>query len=129
MKKHFFWLFLSIASFSCHELLAQSLVVKADSGSIDGADYKILFPANWKGKLVMYTHGYEVRGIVQKFSKGPYFSSSVNPFLEKGFAVAASDYSGQGFAYEQGVNETEALRKYVQMLAPAIDAPKALRQL
>ena len=113
MKKHFFWLFLFTASFYTHDLLAQKLAVKIDSGRIDGADYEILFPANWKGKLVMYAHGYEVKGIVQEFSKGPFFLGSVNPFLEKGFAVAASDYSSQCFAYEQGVNETEALRKYV----------------
>jgi pimeloyl-ACP methyl ester carboxylesterase len=112
MKKHFLLFFLVFVVFRSTNLTAQNLVAKTDSGSINGADYRILFPANWKGKLVMYAHGYEVKGIVQQFSKGPFFQGSVTPFLEKGFAVAASDYSTQGFAYVQGVNETEALRKY-----------------
>lgn len=112
MKKHFFLLVVFLAAFLFQDLWAQNAVMKIDSGQINGADYKILFPENWKGKLVMYAHGYEVKGIVQKFSKGPFFLSSLTPFLERGFAVAASDYSSQGFAYVQGVNETEALRNY-----------------
>jgi hypothetical protein len=96
MKKQFLLLHVLLAIFWMQSLLAQNLVVKTDSGSINGADYRILFPANWKGKLVMYAHGYEVKGIVEKFSKGPFFLSSLTPFLERGFAVAASDYSSQG---------------------------------
>jgi len=56
----------------CLQSLVAQLITKTDSGSISGADFKILFPANWKGKLVMYAHGYQVKGIVQKFSKGPF---------------------------------------------------------
>jgi pimeloyl-ACP methyl ester carboxylesterase len=36
----------------------------------------------------------------------------VKPFLERGFAVAASDYAVQGYAIPEGVEDTEALRKY-----------------
>jgi len=53
--------------FCLQSLVAQNLIAKTDAGSISGADFKILFPANWKGKPVMYAHGYEVKGIVQKF--------------------------------------------------------------
>lgn len=112
MKKRFLLPIVFFTAACMQNLLAQNLIAKADSGSINGAEYRILFPANWKGKLVMYAHGYEVKGLVQKFSKGPFFLSSLTPFLERGFAIAASDYSTQGFAYVEGVNETEALRKY-----------------
>ena len=36
----------------------------------------------------------------------------MSTFLERGFGVAASDYSVQGFAFAQGVKETEELRQY-----------------
>ncbi|MBN8825889.1 MULTISPECIES: alpha/beta hydrolase [unclassified Spirosoma] len=90
---------------------AQSLVAKIDSGRIDGARYVILFPQNWKGKLVMYAHGYEFMGARPLQSQNPGFSNNMKPFLERGFAVAASDYQYQGFALPQGVDDTEALRK------------------
>ena len=67
MKKRFLLPIVLLTATYMQNLFAQNLVTKVDSGSINGADYKILFPANWKGKLVMYAHGYEVKGIVQKF--------------------------------------------------------------
>ncbi|WP_080060165.1 alpha/beta hydrolase family protein [Spirosoma aerolatum] len=89
---------------------AQNLVAKVDSGRIDGARYVILFPQNWKGKLVMYAHGYEFMGARPLQSQNPGFANAMKPFLERGFAVAASDYQYQGFALPQGVDDTEALR-------------------
>ena len=61
----------------CLQSLVAQLITKTDSGSISGADFKMLFPANWKGKPVMYAHGYQVKGIVQKFSKGPFLKSAI----------------------------------------------------
>jgi len=91
---------------------SQDLVAKTDTGAIKGAGYKILFPQNWKGKLVMYAHGYEFVGSLPRQSKNPQFIATVKPFLERGFAVAASDYSVQGYAIPEGVENTEALRRY-----------------
>lgn len=90
---------------------AQNLVAKKDTGRIKDAAYQILFPANWKGKLVMYAHGYQNVGFPNQ-SSNPNFANEMKPFLERGFAVAASDYSVQGFAMVQGIKETEALRLY-----------------
>lgn len=87
-------------------------ISKTDTGIINGASYKILFPENWKGKLVMYAHGYEFMGSQPRQSNNPEFNERMKPFLDRGFAVAASDYSKQGFAMVEGVNETEALRQY-----------------
>lgn len=86
-------------------------IARIDSGNINGARYRILFPPDWKGKLVMYAHGYEFNGSPLQ-SKSPQFLKSMSPFLERGFAVAASDYQFQGLALAQGVDDTEALRKY-----------------
>ncbi len=94
-------------------LLAQNLVANVDTGQINGAKYRILFPQNWKGKLVMYAHGYEFMGAKPAQSQNPAFLTNMKPFLERGFAVAASDYQYQGFALAQGVDDTERLRQYV----------------
>jgi len=109
MKKN---LLLSIIILVSYPTIAQSLIAKIDTGSIDGAAYKILFPQNWQGKLVMYAHGYGFMGSQPRQSASPMFNESMKPFLERGFAVAASDYAFQGFALPQGVDDTEALRKY-----------------
>lgn len=92
--------------------LAQGPVARVDSGSINGAAYRILFPENWKGKLVMYAHGYEFMGAKPRQSQNPQFLNSMRPFLDRGFAVAASDYRAQGFVMPEGVDDTEALRQY-----------------
>ncbi|MCU0470854.1 MAG: alpha/beta hydrolase [Arcicella sp.] len=92
-------------------LFAQN-IAKTDSGTINGAKYRIIFPENWKGKLVMYAHGYEFMGSKPLQSQNPEWLKRMNPFLERGFAVAASDYAFQGFALPQGVDDTEALRQY-----------------
>jgi pimeloyl-ACP methyl ester carboxylesterase len=104
MKKTFFLILISFSVF------AQN-VAKIDTGAINGANYRILFPENWKGKLVMYAHGYEFMGSPRQ-SKNPDFIKRMSTFLERGFAVAASDYQFQGFALPQGVDDTESLRDY-----------------
>ena len=86
-------------------------IAKIDSGLINGAAYRIIFPENWKGKLVMYAHGYEFMGSPLQ-SKNPEWISRMKPFTDRGFAVAASDYRNQGLALVQGVDDTEALRQY-----------------
>ncbi len=106
MKK----LFLLCALISPMMLRAQ-LAAKTDTGTIKNAHYRIVFPENWNKKLVMYAHGYEFMGSPAQ-SKNPEWIKRMAPFLERGFAVAASDYAIQGFALPQGVDDTENLRKY-----------------
>jgi pimeloyl-ACP methyl ester carboxylesterase len=90
---------------------AQQTVAKIDTGALDGVHYKIIFPTNWKGKLVMYAHGREFIGGVP-MSKNPDWVKRMTPFWERGYAVAASDYRKQGFALVEGVDDTETLRAY-----------------
>jgi pimeloyl-ACP methyl ester carboxylesterase len=109
MKKYLFFFF---ALCFIKPVCSQNLISKTDTGAIDGANYRILFPQNWKGKLVMFAHGYEFVGMQQRQSRSPQFLNLAKTFLERGFAVAASDYSMQGFAIPQGVENTESLRQY-----------------
>ncbi len=104
MKKLILLLFVS-------QVLCSQTEVKIDSGSINGATYKILIPEKWDGALLMYAHGYAFMGAPLQ-SRNPEFINNMQLFLKKGFAVAASDYAYQGFALPQGVDDTEALRKY-----------------
>jgi pimeloyl-ACP methyl ester carboxylesterase len=92
--------------------LGAQTIAKIDSGAINSARYRILFPENWKGKLVMYAHGYEFMGASPRQSQNPQWPKQMGVFLERGFAVAASDYQFQGLALAQGVDDTEALRQY-----------------
>lgn len=87
-------------------------ITKIDSGSINSVKYKILFPENWQKKLIMYAHGYEFMGAKPRQSENPNWPKSMKVFLDRGFAVAASDYQLQGLAIIEGVEDTEVLRKY-----------------
>lgn len=100
--------------FSMSTVIAKSQTanIKASRGSIGKSSFIILIPANWQKKLVMYAHGYEFMGSPTKQSEQTDFQKRMQVFLDRGFAVAASDYSEKGFVLPQAVDETEALRKY-----------------
>lgn len=105
MKNIFLFLLVITTSIS-----AQS-VAKLDTGNIKGADYKIIFPEKWEKKLVMFAHGHEFMGSPSSIKRAD-FEQRMKPFLDRGFAVAASAYLYQGFAMPQGVDDTENLRAY-----------------
>jgi pimeloyl-ACP methyl ester carboxylesterase len=85
-----------------------------DTGRINNAMFRIVIPTNWNHNLVMYAHGYEMPATKQdpKRFQNPAVDNSVKPFLDRGFAVARSAYRKTGWALTEGVNDTEALRKY-----------------
>ena len=91
---------------------SQTPSLKIDTGSINGARYRILIPENWKGKLIVYAHGYEFMGSLPRQSQNPQFIGNMKPFLDRGYAIAASDYSVQGYAIPEGVENSESLREY-----------------
>ena len=80
-----------------------------ETGAINGADYRIDIPENWNGVLVMYCHGYSPE-------PGKTNSSPPNPlvaaFLKDGFAVAQSGYAAGGWAIQEAMQDTEAVRRY-----------------
>ena len=63
-------------------------------GELEGAPFRIQVPEEWNGNLVMYTHGYLPRGAQWT----PLHPSLAVVFLERGFALAESGYSRQGWA-------------------------------
>ncbi|SDQ84410.1 alpha/beta hydrolase [Pseudoxanthomonas sp. CF125] len=81
-----------------------------DTGEIEGAAYRIDIPANWNGELVVNAHGYETAGSPRKVPLP--FPSGMEPLLTQGFAIAASGYSGQGWAIPEAIADTERLRTH-----------------
>jgi pimeloyl-ACP methyl ester carboxylesterase len=77
-------------------------------GEFGGVPYRIQIPPDWNHNLVMYAHAYVVRGGAWK----PLHEVLAAEFLNRGFAVAESGYSRQGWAVEEAVAETEALRRH-----------------
>jgi pimeloyl-ACP methyl ester carboxylesterase len=84
-----------------------------ETGTLNGAAFRIEVPANWNRGLVMYCHGYHRAGTVPNLDS---LTGGAKPLrdalLARGFAVAQSAYSAQGWAVKEGVEDTEALRRY-----------------
>jgi pimeloyl-ACP methyl ester carboxylesterase len=82
---------------------------KTETGEINGARFRIDVPEQWNGGLVMYCHGYSP-------APGKFDNPKQNPmfdvFLKEGYAVAQSGYAAGGWAIEEAVQDTEALRRY-----------------
>jgi pimeloyl-ACP methyl ester carboxylesterase len=85
---------------------------KVERGTINGAPFYIEVPANWNKGLVMYAHGYTVVGDKPPDHASERVKAFHDVFLSRGFAFAASDYSVQGWAVKEAIEDTEALRRY-----------------
>jgi len=98
-----------ILLFFCFSIsaMAQKAV---DLGKLKGGDYQVHIPANWNKKLIMYAHGYQFMGTPPN-SANAQLAQRLKPFLDRGFAIAASDYPIQGFAMAEGIDATEELRQ------------------
>ncbi|HEX2077974.1 MAG TPA: hypothetical protein VHG08_09700 [Longimicrobium sp.] len=82
-----------------------------DTGTIAGAPYRIEIPAGWHGGLVMYAHGYEIAGTPFE-PLAPRHAQFREAFTSRGFAFAQSWYRAQGWAVQEGIDDTEALRRH-----------------
>ncbi len=83
-----------------------------ESGTINGAPFRIEIPAGWNNGLVMYAHGYRAQGDGPGNPESPAARALRAVFLSRGFAFAESGYSAGGWAVKEGVEDTEALRRY-----------------
>lgn len=82
----------------------------AYTGKLQNAPYRIDIPANWNGDLVMLMHGYQPVGAPVT---DPMTAADSTPvFLAKGFAVAQSQFSSQGWAVSDAIADNEKLRQY-----------------
>lgn len=81
-----------------------------ETGTLAGAPYRIDMPERWNGELVLFVHGYEPAG-TPRSDPWP-LDGSAKALLDKGYAVAASGYSTQGWAVAEAVPENERLRRH-----------------
>lgn len=93
--------------FSGKRAAAAAAEAAIETGEIGGSSYRIDMPANYNGNLVLYCHGY---GGGVKYDKNP--NPLLRIFTDGGYAVAQAGYSGAGWAVEQALTDTEALRKF-----------------
>ncbi|HNR90794.1 MAG TPA: alpha/beta hydrolase [Dokdonella sp.] len=90
--------------------LAQADAARVDTGTLDGAHYRIDVPAQWNRGLVVYFHGYSIGDV--RFDAGRPLPDSLGKLVERGYAVAQSGYSRSGWAVEQAVADSERLRRF-----------------
>src|SRR5579872_7355438 len=90
-------------------LAAPKVEPKVEIGEINGAKFRIDIPENWNGSLVMYCHGYSATPGALKDDQLPAVRAV---FTEQGFALAQSGYAAGGWAVQEAVQDTEALRRH-----------------
>jgi pimeloyl-ACP methyl ester carboxylesterase len=87
------------------------------TGEIDGAPFRIVVPANWKGKLLVYARGYRDRadhpGEVDARSVviAP-CPTCAAPLLVEGWALAGSAYKSNGWAVKDALDDLVALTSH-----------------
>ena len=80
------------------------------TGTLDGAAYRIDIPAHWNHKLVVFFHGLADAPV--QFPAGQALSPMFDPLLARGYAVIQSGYSEGGWVIETGARDTERLRRH-----------------
>ena len=90
-------------------LAAPKTEPKTELGEINSAKFRIDIPENWNGGLVMYCHGYSATPGSFKEGKLP---PVLAVFTDQGYAIAQSGYAAGGWAIQEAVEDTEALRRY-----------------
>ena len=81
-----------------------------ETGTLEGAAYRIDIPPNWNRGLVVFFHGYAVDPVT--YEKTERISPMFDGMLRRGFAVIQSAYSSTGWAVEEGAADTERLRRH-----------------
>ena len=81
----------------------------AEFGTLDGASYRIDRPERWNRELVVYFHGYSI-GDVRFHAERP-LQEPLRGLVGRGYAVVQSGYSRAGWAVEQAVADSDALRR------------------
>lgn len=93
-------------------------------GVLHGAPYAIRVPANWNGTLLVYAHIYRFKGGLLGFPENRLAVPTLSPrdsiespemeayLLERGYALAGSAFRENGWAVEEGKQDTLALTKF-----------------
>jgi pimeloyl-ACP methyl ester carboxylesterase len=96
---------------------------KTEFGKINGAAFRIDVPDEWNHGLVIYYHGYSAENHGLGYDEKKTLDPRVAVFTKAGYAVIQSGYSQGGWAVEQAIPETEALRRY---FADKYEKPKEI---
>ncbi len=82
-------------------------------GTLQGANYTIAVPSNWNGTLALYSHGY-VFATQPLLNPAPDASDAASGavLLSKGYALAGSSYSQNGWAIQQAFQDQTTLLNY-----------------
>jgi pimeloyl-ACP methyl ester carboxylesterase len=108
------WLALALllvtASAFASDAIRKSVAASTETGTLDGAAYRIDIPDRWNRGLVVFYHGYSTTPVT--FEKDERISPMFDGMLARGFAVIQSAYSASGWAVEEGAADTERLRKH-----------------
>jgi pimeloyl-ACP methyl ester carboxylesterase len=83
------------------------------TGTINGADYLIEVPANWNGKLLLFSHGTVSPGAPNP-AQNSYDEATGTELLKRGYALAGSSFSATGWALEQAFKDQIALLNYFE---------------
>jgi len=76
-------------------------------GRVGGSLYRLVRPANWNGRLVLYAHGFVPSGA--PVALPPEGSLLISLLAPQGFAVAYSSFSENGWAVRDGAERTHQL--------------------
>jgi pimeloyl-ACP methyl ester carboxylesterase len=85
---------------------------KTEFGKLQGAEFRVDVPDNWNHGLVVYYHGYSAENHGVGYDEKKPLDPVLAVFTKAGFAVIQSGYSQGGWALEQAIPETDALRRY-----------------
>ncbi len=85
---------------------------KTEFGKINGAAFRIDVPDDWNHGLVIYYHGYSAEDHGTGFDETKPLSPRLAVFPKAGYALIQSGYSQGGWAVEQAIPDTDALRRY-----------------
>lgn len=105
--------FISILILSLVFTMPAMALPRVFEGVNEGAPYKIIVPENWNGTLFMYAHGY--RDLADHPGEVDITRADVVPYnnletqtrlLAKGFALAGSAYRFNGWAVDEGAQDT-----------------------
>lgn len=82
---------------------------RREIGTIDKARFRIDVPAPWNRGLVIYSHGYDV--FPSSYDDGPP-DEITKAFLDLGYAVAQSGFSGTGWVVKESQHDIDGLRQH-----------------
>ena len=84
---------------------------RTETGEMQGAPWRIDYPARWNGEVVLLAHGFEPLGTPRP---EPWPGNENSEALVKaGYVVAQSGYATQGWAVIDAIEDTERLRQQV----------------